>query len=266
MTLELGLLGTLGRMGQVLIKASADDGAVRLVAASVPPGHRRAGSALMVGDGGSNQITLSDNAESVFRAAQAVVDFTHSDATRHHARLAAENHTPLVIGTTGLDAAAHKAIAEAAEKTAILHAPNMSLGINLMLSLAETAARALGADFNIEINDIHHAMKRDAPSGTALALGEAAAKGRGTTLEALRGTTGNGSEDSANQGEIGFSSQRHGDVVGDHSVSFCGPDERIELRHKAVDRRLFARGALQACKWLKGKPAGLYSMKDVLGL
>jgi 4-hydroxy-tetrahydrodipicolinate reductase len=170
---------------------------------------------------------------------------------------------PILIGTTGLDDFADRRIAEAAKHVAVLRAPNTSLGVALLSELVERAARVLGTDWDIEIAETHHRMKADAPSGTALMLGEAAAAGRGSALEAERGRDGTGL--TRESGAIGFASLRGGTVAGDHDVLFLGPDERVVLSHRAENRMIFARGALAAARFLVGKPSGLYSMRDVIG-
>jgi 4-hydroxy-tetrahydrodipicolinate reductase len=169
---------------------------------------------------------------------------------------------PILIGTTGLGPGADRLITEAAKRVAVLRAPNTSLGVAVLSDLVERAAKALGSDWDIEILEMHHRMKADAPSGTALALGEAAARGRGTPLHAERGRDGTGLE--RNEGAIGFASLRGGTVAGEHDVVFAGTEERLILSHRAESRMIFARGALAAARFLVGKPAGIYSMRDVI--
>jgi 4-hydroxy-tetrahydrodipicolinate reductase len=171
--------------------------------------------------------------------------------------------TPILIGTTGLGEAADERIAAASRQVAVLRASNTSLGVALLADLVERAAQVLGPDWDVEIAEIHHRLKADAPSGTALLLGEAAAQGRGTPLEAERARLGTGLE--RRRGSIGLASLRGGTVVGDHDVLFLGPDERLILSHRAESRMIFARGALAAAAFLAGKPPGLYSMRDVIG-
>jgi 4-hydroxy-tetrahydrodipicolinate reductase len=170
---------------------------------------------------------------------------------------------PILIGTTGLDELAEQRIAAAAKKVAVLRAANTSLGVALLAELVERAAQVLGPDWDIEVAETHHRMKSDAPSGTALLLGEAASRGRGVALNAERGRNGTGLK--RTRGSIGFASLRGGTVAGDHDVMFLGPDERLILSHRAESRMIFARGALAAARFLVGKPAGLYSMRDVIG-
>jgi 4-hydroxy-tetrahydrodipicolinate reductase len=191
-----------------------------------------------------------------------LVDFSAPAALQASLDRASAAAIPLLVGTTGLDDFASRRIATAAEKIAVLHAANTSLGVALLADLVERAARALGPEWDIEIVEMHHRRKADAPSGTALALGEAAARGRGTELEAERGRLGIGLK--RGEGAIGFASLRGGTVVGDHDVIFAGPEERLILSHRAENRTIFARGALAGARFLVGKPAGLYSMRDVI--
>jgi 4-hydroxy-tetrahydrodipicolinate reductase len=191
-----------------------------------------------------------------------LVDFSAPAALAASLDRAVGSGIPILIGTTGLDDFAERRIDEAARQVAVLRAANTSLGVALLADLAERAARVLGPDWDIEVLEMHHRMKADAPSGTALALGEAAARGRGTELNAERGRDGNGLK--REEGAIGFASLRGGTVAGDHDVIFAGPDERLILSHRAESRAIFARGALAAARFLHGKPAGLYGMRDVI--
>jgi 4-hydroxy-tetrahydrodipicolinate reductase len=191
-----------------------------------------------------------------------LVDFSSPAALQSSLQRAVATGVPILIGTTGLDESADAGIAEAARHVAVLRAANTSLGIAVLSDLAERAAQALGDDWDIEILEMHHRHKADAPSGTALALGEAAARGRDTSMRAECGRDGTGLKREV--GSIGFASLRGGTVAGDHDVIFAGPDERLILAHRAENRMIFARGALAAAKFLIGKPAGLYSMRDVI--
>jgi 4-hydroxy-tetrahydrodipicolinate reductase len=191
-----------------------------------------------------------------------LVDFSAPGALPASLERAVSAGIPILIGTTGLGASAEELISQAATSVAVLRAPNTSLGIALLADLAERAARVLGPAWDVEIAEIHHRMKADAPSGTALLLGEAAAHGRGTPLKAERGRDGTGLNRAP--GAIGFASLRGGTAAGDHDVLFLGPDERLILSHRAENRMVFARGALAAARFLVGKPAGLYTMRDVI--
>jgi 4-hydroxy-tetrahydrodipicolinate reductase len=191
-----------------------------------------------------------------------LIDFSAPDALNSSLKRAVSAGIPLIVGTTGLAADADRLIADASTKVAVLRAANTSLGVAVLLDLVERAGKALGPDWDIEIVEMHHRMKADAPSGTALALGEAAAKGRGTPLNAERGRAGTGLK--RREGAVGFASVRGGTVAGEHDVIFAGREERLILSHRAESRMIFARGALAAARFLAGKPAGLYSMRDVI--
>lgn len=195
--------------------------------------------------------------------ADVLIDFSAPNALSASLDRALSTKTPLLIGTTGLDDSAGRAIADAAKEIAILRASNTSLGVALLAELVARAAGVLGPDWDVEIVETHHRNKADAPSGTALSLGEAAARGRGTPLNAERGRDGTALNRAV--GAVGFSSIRGGSVPGDHDVMFLGPEERLILSHRAESRMIFARGALAAAKFLVGRPAGLYSMRDVVG-
>lgn len=191
-----------------------------------------------------------------------LVDFSAPSALQASLDRAVNAGTPILVGTTGLDDFASRRISTAAEEVAVLRAANTSLGVALLSDLVERSARVLGPDWDIEILEMHHRLKADAPSGTALALGDAAARGRATKLKAERGRDGTGLK--REEGAIGFASLRGGTVAGDHDVIFAGPEERLILSHRAENRMIFARGALAAVRFLVGKPAGLYSMRDVV--
>ncbi len=192
-----------------------------------------------------------------------LVDFSAPAALQASLDRAAAAGVPILVGTTGLDKLADERIAEASRKVPVLRAPNTSLGVALLTELVERAARVLGAGWDIEIAETHHRLKADAPSGTALSLGEAVARGRGVALTSERGRDGTGLK--REPGAIGFAALRGGTAAGDHDVLFLGPDERLILSHRAENRMIFARGALAAARFLVGKPAGVYSMRDVIG-
>ena len=211
-------------------------------------------------------IKATDDIRATFAASDVVIDFTAPSATAAHARIAEQMRRPMVIGTTGLDAFETRAIEEVARLVPIVWSPNLSIGVNLLLSLVERTARTLDPSYDIEIVEMHHRLKIDAPSGTALALGRAAAAGRGVKLEDVWRKGRDGQTGARPRGEIGFAALRGGDVVGDHAVIFAADGERIEFVHKASSRQVFAKGAMRAAAWVVGKPPGLYSMRDVLGL
>ena len=269
--MRICVVGAAGRMGQILIRAIATQsetgGECVLTGASERPGNpmlgRDAGELAGVGKLG---IAIGADANAAMANAQAVIDFTAPAASLVHAELAAARGAALVLGTTGLDTEQIAAIDAAARKIAIVRSGNMSLGVNLLAMLVERVAATLDGSFDIEIVEMHHKHKIDAPSGTALMLGEAAAAGREVKLAQVQQRGRDGVTGARRKGDIGFASLRGGDVVGDHTVIFAGAGERLELTHKASSRELFAGGALRAALWTRGKPPGLYSMKDVLGL
>ena len=263
----IGVIGCGGRMGRFLLAEIQNVPGCRIAGGSEAPGSSEVGRDLGELAGfGVLGIKAADNAASLFQHSDAVIDFTAPSASVAHAQLAAIHGKALVIGTTGLDTAQAQAIRDAARKAPIVWAPNMSLGVTVLLSLVEEAARLLGADYDIEVLEMHHRHKVDAPSGTALALGEAAAAGRGIDLQAKSQRVRDGHTGARRTGDIGFASLRGGDVVGDHTVFLAAPGERIELSHRASSRQIFARGAVRAACWASGRAPGLYDMKDVLGL
>ena len=264
--LGIGIVGAAGRMGLALTRAVAEAAGCRVVAATEAPGHEALGSDIgTLAGGDASGVAVSDDAAALFAAADVVLDFTAPAATAAHAALAAETATNLVTGTTGLEAEHQAAIERTAAAAAVVQAANFSVGVNLAVALTERTAQILGEDFDIEVVEMHHRHKVDAPSGTALALGQAAAKGRGVDLAAAAERGRDGITGARARGAIGFASLRGGDVVGEHTVMFAGDAERLEITHKAGGREIFARGAVRAALWAADKPPGLYSMADVLG-
>ncbi|HXQ41228.1 MAG TPA: 4-hydroxy-tetrahydrodipicolinate reductase [Candidatus Udaeobacter sp.] len=264
---RIGVLGAAGRMGRVLLRLAATTPGYRLVAGSERPGQKEVGADLgRLAGVDPLGIALTDRAEAVFEASDAALDFTIPAAALAHVKIAAATGKAHIIGTTGIDAAGEAAIAEAAERAPIVFTGNMSLGVNLLAELVRQAARALDPAWDIEILEMHHRHKIDAPSGTAFLLGRAAAEGRGVDLDKVAARGRDGETGARAKGAIGFAALRGGDVVGDHSVIFATDGERIELTHKAASRDIFARGALRAARWAMGRAPGLYSMKDVLGI
>lgn len=245
MSLRIGIAGIAGRMGQLLSEEVA-----------------AAGATLAGGTG------RGDDPRALFRDSDVVIDFTHAHSAPAHAALAAELGKGLVLGSSGLSAEEERAVAEAATRASIVYAANFATGVNLVLALAEKLAAALPAEqYDAEIVEMHHRQKVDAPSGTAIALGRAVAKGRGTTLEAAGRESGRDGHTGARQtGTIGFSALRGGQVVGDHTLLFAAGSEHIALTHRSFDRRAYATGAVRAALWLKDRKPGLYAMTDVLGL
>ena len=266
--MKIGVLGCAGRMGRAVMAELLASPGLDLAGGVESPGHIALGQDLGA-LAGSEPIgrTASDDADALLAAADVVIEFSTPAATVAHAELAAANGTGHVIGTTGIGPDQAARITEAAERTPILWAANMSLGINLLLGVAEQVARALGPDvFDIEILEFHHKHKVDAPSGTALALGAAVARGRGVSLSEVADRGRDGLTGARKAGAIGFAALRGGDAVGDHTVIFAGAGERLELTHRASDRGIYARGAVRAAQWLHGRPPGLYGMAEVLGL
>ena len=265
--MRLAVVGAAGRMGRTLIRVIAETLGANLVGAV-----ERSGAAELGRDSGelaglgSNGITIGEDPLPLFAKADGVLDFTTPAATVGFAELAAQARIVHVIGTTGISGDAEAKIKAAARHAVVVKSGNMSMGVNLLAVLVRQAAKALDADFDIEVLEMHHKSKVDAPSGTALLLGRAAAEGRGidlteTSVYAREGHTG-----ARRRGDIGFATLRGGSVVGEHSVLLAGEGEVIELTHKATDRAIFARGAVKAALWGHGKKPGLYSMADVLGL
>jgi 4-hydroxy-tetrahydrodipicolinate reductase len=265
--MKIAIVGCAGRMGRMLLtEVQTTDGCV-LSGGSGPHGAPEIGLDLgtLIGRDPLG-ISVSDDTEALFAAADAVIDFTAPDATAAHALIAARHGTALIVGTTGLGESHQATLAQAAQSVPIVFAPNMSVGVNLLFALTQKVAATLGVEYDIEIVEMHHRHKVDAPSGTALGLGRAAAAGRGVDLDTVKETVRDGYTGAREEGTIGFATLRGGDVVGDHTVVFASEGERVELTHKASSRTIFARGAVRAALWCDQRPAGLYSMLDVLGL
>jgi len=261
------ITGASGRMGHMLLKTVSESDRARLVGAVEQVGHPWVG--LDVGEalgGRANGVIVTDDPLEAFAVSQAVIDFTAPSATLEYAALAAQARTVHVIGTTGMSDAEIAKLEPASRHAVIVRAGNMSLGVNLLTKLTEKVAAALDADFDIEIIESHHHHKVDAPSGTALMLGEAAPTGRGVDLANVRDVGRDGITGARKRGDIGFTAIRGGDIVGEHDVLFAAAGERIILRHVATDRGIFARGALKAALWGQIQKPGHYSMMDVLGL
>ncbi|HQN64230.1 MAG TPA: 4-hydroxy-tetrahydrodipicolinate reductase [Methylophilus sp.] len=266
MAIKIVIAGASGRMGHALLAGVFEDADLQLYGAL-----DRAGSASIGRDAGelfgrNTGVYISADANETLEGADVLIDFTRPEATMDYLEICQRQGVRLVIGTTGFTVEQKTRIAEAAKTNAIVFAPNMSVGVTLLISLVEQAAKVLKDAYDIEVVEMHHRYKVDAPSGTALRLGEAAAKGIGEDLKdcaiyAREGVTGE-----RETGKIGFATLRGGDVVGDHTVIFAGTGERVELTHKASSRATFAQGALRAAKFLAGKKTGLYDMRDVLDL
>jgi 4-hydroxy-tetrahydrodipicolinate reductase len=265
--MRLIVMGAGGRMGRNLVRLISETPGAKLAGAVEVKGSSLLGqdSGTLAGIG-SNGILITDDLAALAPHADGLIDFTLPQATLANVAIAARHKLVHVIGTTGLDAAQEQAIHEAASNAIIVKSGNMSLGVNLLAALVKRVAQTLDQDFDIEIVEMHHRAKVDAPSGTALMLGQAAAQGRNIALQDRSVRVRDGHTGARNSGDIGFATLRGGTVVGDHDVIFAGSHERIQLSHKAEDRMIFARGALKAALWAQGRKPGLYTMADVLGL
>lgn len=261
------ILGAGGRMGGALVRGIARTPGLALAAAVERTAHPAVGLDAGVSGGiAPLGVTITTDRDAAITRADVVIDFTfHTEAPAAIA-MAAEQGVAYVLGTTGLDDAERAAVERAAKAIPVVWAPNMSTGVNVLLDLVRRAAATLGLDYDVEVVEMHHRHKQDAPSGTALALGRAAALGREQDLKAVARHGREGITGERPRGEIGFHALRGGDVVGDHTVVFATDGERVELTHKASSRDCLASGALKACQWLQGRKPGLYSMADVLGL
>jgi 4-hydroxy-tetrahydrodipicolinate reductase len=265
--MRLIVAGAGGRMGRTLIRAiSETPGAIVTGALEAP------GSELLGQDAGvlaglpANGVELSCDLWSLSKEADGILDFTVPAATIANVAIAAQRGLVHVIGTTGLSASDNAVIRSVTSQAIVVQSGNMSLGVNLLVALVKQVAKSLDEDFDIEIIEMHHKAKIDAPSGTAYLLGQAAAEGRGINLDQRSVRARDGYTGPRNPGDIGFATLRGGTVTGDHTVVFAGPYERIELAHKAEDRMIFARGALKAAMWAQNKKPGFYTMADVLGI
>ncbi len=285
----LAIFGITGRMGQALLRALDEgsdsgtdlDGGTRagmgagsgtgaaedrlhLCGAVASPESGALGADVAAG-GRPRGVTVTADARAALVGAAVAIDFSVPGSVADHARACAQGRIPLLMGVTGFDGTAQSALESAAAAIPVLIAPNTSVGVTVIARLVELATRALGLGFDVEISESHHRLKRDAPSGTALALGSVVAGARGRTLGDVAVFDRHGRTRGRTAGEIGFNVLRAGDIVGEHTVTFAGAGERVEIRHCATDRIAFARGALRAAQWLRRRPPGLYSMNDVLG-
>lgn len=254
-------------MGRTLVQLIHEAQDLTLAGATDRPGSSLLGQDIGALCGlGDTQVKLVDDLSQLPDHIDVVIDFTTPEATMNHLATCVERNFALVIGTTGLNDEQKVQVTQAAQSIPVVFAPNMSVGVNVLTSLVEQAARILGDDYDVEIVEMHHRHKVDAPSGTALALGEAAAKGLDRNLKDCAIYGREGAEGPRDTQTIGFATLRGGDVVGEHSVIYAGDGERVEITHKASNRATFAQGAVRAARWLKGKSAGHYGMRDVLGL
>ena len=264
--MKVAVAGAGGRMGRALLEAATSTEGVKLAAALDIAGSEWAGR-----DAGdlvpaARGVTIETDAAAALESSDVLIDFTRPEGTLAHLRACRAARRAMVIGTTGFAPAGLAEIRAAAKDIAIAMAPNFSIGVNVAMRLVETAAQLLGPDYDVEVFQIHHKLKVDAPSGTALKLGETAASARGATLEKDAVFTRHGVTGERKPGTIGFSAARAGDIVGDHTVFFAGPGERLEITHRSASRATYAQGAIRAAKFVAGRGAGLYGIEDVLGL
>jgi 4-hydroxy-tetrahydrodipicolinate reductase len=265
--IKMGVVGCGGRMGRMLIAEIAATEGCTVAGGSEAPGsgyvNQDIGELAHIGRIG---IPVGETVEKLMRDSDVVLEFTSPAATAEHAELAASLGTAMVIGTTGLSPEQGDRVRQAAREIPIVWAPNMSLGVNVLLSVVEEIARRLGPDWDVEILEMHHRGKVDAPSGTALALGRAVAAGRGVVLEQVEQRARDGITGPRRTGGIGFAALRGGDTTGDHHVIFAAAGERLEFVHRATTRAIYAKGAIRAARWVVGQPPGVYGLKEVLGL
>ena len=259
----LTVFGITGRMGQSLIRALREGSDFQLRGAVASGDSARLGLDAAA-DGQPSGVLITADSSAALKGASVALDFSLGSAVAAHAQACANASVPLLVGATGFDAAAKAELARAAKSIAVLIAPNTSVGVAVLNELAAAATRALGSLYDVDISEAHHRQKRDAPSGTALNLGETIAKSRAVTLSDVAVFERHGLDAPRQPGSIGFSVVRAGDIVGEHTVTFTGAGERLEITHRATDRITFARGALRAAAWLVGRQPGLYDMKDVL--
>ncbi len=265
--MKLAVMGAAGRMGRELVRAVHDADGCVVAGGTEPAGSEAVGADLGELAGiGRLGVTVTDEPLELFARIDGILDFTAPAASVAFADLAAQARIVHVIGSTGFSGEDETRIEAAARHATIIKAGNMSLGVNLLVELTRKVAAALDEDFDIEVLEMHHRHKVDAPSGTALMMGQAAAEGRGVDLENRSVRSRDGHTGARNRGDIGFATLRGGSVVGEHSVVFAADGERVELTHKAADRGIFARGGVKAALWGRGRPPGVYSMVDVLGL
>lgn len=264
---KVGIAGAAGRMGRALLTAAQGRSDLAVTAALEAPGHPALGQDAGVLAGiGALGVPLTTDIGAALARCEVLIEFTRPEPTLAHLAACRDQGRAMVIGTTGLDEAQRSEVAAAARAIPIVFAPNMSIGVNLMLKLLETAARVLGDSVDIEIIEAHHRHKVDAPSGTALRMGEVIAETLGRDLRQCAVYGREGQTGARARDTIGFATVRAGDIIGDHTVLFAGEGERLEITHRATSRENFAQGALRAAAWLAGRTPGLYDMGDVLGL
>jgi 4-hydroxy-tetrahydrodipicolinate reductase len=263
--LKLVVFGITGRMGQLMVRAIREGSGFRLTGAVASAGSSRLGLDAAL-EGGASGVMVTADCAAGLRHASVAVDFSSESAVGAHARACVGAKVPILVGTTGMNDATVGELQRAARDIPVLIAPNTSVGVAVLRKLVAMATSSLGTSYQVEISEAHHRMKRDAPSGTALGLGEVVAGARGQRLSDVAVYDAPEHGAAHNPSRIDFSVVRMGDIIGEHTVTFAAAGERLEVTHRATDRMLFARGALQAAAWLVGQPAGLYGMSDVLGL
>ncbi len=264
---KIAVMGAAGRMGRMLVtEVLSRQGCVLSGATDMPNSPHLGMDAGLLAGCGEAGVLLVDDPATVIAAADAIIDFTAPAATVEHARLAAQAGAAHIIGTTGMSKQDEEALDLAARHVAVVYAPNFSVGVTVLMELTRKLAATLDDDWDIEVLEMHHRHKVDAPSGTALGLGKAAADGRGVDHDEKRQSTRDGHTGPRKPGDIGYATLRGGDVVGEHSVIFASEAERIELSHRATGRQIFSSGAVRAAVWAKSQQHGLYDMADVLGL
>ena len=261
--MRIAIAGASGRMGRMLVQAVVESQDLSLAAALDRPGTDAIGQDAGAFLGVDTGVTITDDLDAL-AAADCLIDFTRPEGTLAHLQACVQHGVKCVIGTTGFDTAGKQAIRAAAQKTAIVFAPNMSVGVNATLKLLDMAARLLNSGYDVEVFEAHHRNKVDAPSGTALAMGEAVAHAWGKELDDIADWARHGNTGAREDGRIGFSVLRGGDIVGDHTVYFCGTGERIEISHRSSSRATYAQGSLRAARYLARREFGLFDMQDVL--
>jgi 4-hydroxy-tetrahydrodipicolinate reductase len=264
--MRVAVAGAAGRMGRMLVEAVLQANDARLAGALEAPGSPALGRDAGEGIGQPLGVAITDRIDEALHDADVLIDFTRPQATLAHLVACADRGVRAVVGTTGFDDAGRAAIARAAERIGVVFAPNMSVGVNVTLRLLHEAARLLGDDYDVEVIEAHHRHKVDAPSGTALRMGEVVAAALGRDLGQVGTWSRHGVTGERDRASIGFSVVRGGDIVGDHTVLFAGTGERIEITHRAASRATYAQGSLRACRYVLSRPPGLYDMQDVLGL
>ena len=264
--IKVAVVGVCGRMGMSVASLAGADGDIELVGATEASGHVSIGRSLgdFVAAAGPD-VNVSGSIEDAACAADVIIDFTSPEATLAHAEYAVRSGKSMVIGTTGFDAGQREELLGLLRRIPCVFSPNMSVGVNVLFEISRQVASSLGEGYDAEIFETHHRAKADSPSGTAIALAEAVAEGRGLKLGDVARYERHGRIGQRKEGEIGIQTLRGGDVVGDHTVMFLGDGERVELSHRASSRENFSAGAVRAAKWVPGKPPGVYMMRDVLG-